>query len=154
DVGHTSIIDFDGRCHGAGWQALGQILARADLVLTVADLTWFDELAACETRPFVDGDPAFTQASALASEDFSSRLSAYNRLFTYATRLGRPGCLVPDAGREWFTTTPTVATRLWPDPSPPPADGPLTALLHWAAGQPVVIEGRELGHKDRQFRLY
>ena len=68
DVGHTSIIDFDGRCHGAGWQALGQILARADLVLTVADLTWFDELAACETRLFVDGARSRARARRVPGE--------------------------------------------------------------------------------------
>lgn len=43
-------------------------MTRADFVLTVADPNWFDELAACPRRGFIDGDPLFTQVS-------SSRIS-------------------------------------------------------------------------------
>ena len=150
----SSVIGHDGRCHGAGWDELSAVLGRADFVLTIADLTWFDELAACDRRLFVDGDPVFTQAGVLESASDAERLAGYDTLFTYATRLGQPDCLVPDAGRSWLPTTPVVATSVWPEPSPPSADAPVTALLHWKAAKGVVLDGQEFGHKDRQFAMY
>jgi len=61
-------IDRGDLCHGSGWSGLRAVMTRADFVLTVADPNWFDELAACPRRGFIDGDPLFTQVS-------SSRIS-------------------------------------------------------------------------------
>ncbi|HEX9189998.1 MAG TPA: hypothetical protein VGB87_23175 [Vicinamibacteria bacterium] len=149
-----SFVDRAGACHGAAWKDLRDVLDRADFVLTVADPTWFDDLGRCRRRVFVDGDPMFTQV-ALAKRS-GSRAEApphYDTLFTYASRIGREGCLVPNAGREWLPTRPVVATACWDQP-PPPARGPFVALMHWAAGAEVDHEGRSFGHKGREFQRF
>ena len=147
----ASFIDRAGRCHFSGWPGLCETLDRAAFVLNVCLPTWFEELERCERRLFIDGDPMFTQVAFVTGE--GSRAAAphhYDTLFTYGARIGADDCLIPDGGRTWLPTRPVVATRLW-DVMPAPADGPVVALLHWAAGADLEFEGRTLGHKDREF---
>jgi hypothetical protein len=130
------------------------VLAGADVVLTVADGTWFDELAACPRRAFVDGDPMFTQALVAAGEPLMTATVDNNpTLFSYGTRIGRAGCTIPDCGRRWIPTRPVVATSLWPVTACP-ADAPVTALLHWSAGGEVVVDGAAYGHKDVEMQRF
>ena len=146
-----SFIDRTGAAHGTGWSELRRILAAADFVLTVADPTWFDELDLCERRLFVDGDPMFTQVA--LSEGQGTRSVApdhYDTLFTFASRIGAPDCLVPTCGRHWIPTRPVVATAHW-ERTAAPADAPIVALMHWAAGKELRYDGRDFGHKDREF---
>ncbi len=146
-----SFIDRAGACHGVGWGPLRAALDEADFLLTVVDPTWFDDLARCERRIFIDGDPMFTQVAVIAGS--GSRADAphhYDTLFTFAARMGMEGCLVPDAGRTWLPTRPVVATSRWPV-GPPPEGAPFVALMHWAAGGEVHHAGQAFGHKDREF---
>jgi hypothetical protein len=145
-----SLIDLEGECHGAGWEALNAALDRARFVLTLADLTWFEELERCPRRAFVDGDPVFTQAAMLAGDPGGRALENYDVLFTYGTRIGKGGCGVPDAGRQWIPTRPVVATRLW-DAAPEPADrAPITTVMNWSASADVRLNGHVYGHKGRE----
>jgi hypothetical protein len=152
---HFSFIDRTNGCHGAGWSKLRDLLGRADFVLTLATPTWFDELERCPNRAFVDGDPLFTQAAMLHGHEPTDRApDHYTVLFTYAVRIGKPDCMVPDAQRRWIPTRPAVATRLW-KARPPERDGlPITCLMHWSAGPDVVCEGRIYGHKNREFEQF
>jgi len=149
--GRFSLVDLEGECHGAGWEALRSALDRARFVLTLADPTWFDELERCPRRAFVDGDPLFTQAAMLGGDAAHRALDRYDALFTYATRMGESDCEVPDAGRRWVSTRPVVATRLW-DASPPPAAGqaPITTVMNWSASADVRLGGDVYGHKGRE----
>jgi len=146
-VPHFSYIDREDFCHGSDWNALRAALQRADFVLTLADPTWFDELGICPRRAFVDGDPMFTQIQA------ADTLTHYTTLFTYATRMGMPDCDVPSLGREWIKTRPVVSTRDWTF-APLNDHGPVTALMHWASGSPVVWNGKQYGHKNREFEKF
>ncbi len=148
--GRFSLIDLEGECHGAGWERLEEALGQAQFVLTLADSTWFDELARCPRRAFVDGDPIFTQAAMLAGDAAGRALDHYDVLFTYGTRIGQSGCTVPDVGRRWIPTRPVVATRLW-DAAPPPAEGaPITTVMNWSASEDVRVNGHFYGHKGRE----
>jgi glycosyl transferase family 1 len=151
-----AFIDLDGTCHGAGWNVLEETLAHADFVLTLADPTWFDELELCTRRAFVDGDPLFTQAAMLSSDETpEKRVANYETLFTYATRLGADDCTVPDVGRSWITTTPVVATRRWPVDLPPePRKLPVTNVLNWSAWSDIRLNGSTYGHKNRSFEPF
>lgn len=145
-----SLVDLDGRCHGADWTKLKGSLDRAQFVLTLADPTWFDELERCPRRAFVDGDPVFTQAAMLEGGPGGRALERYDVLFTYGTRIGAPGCEVPDAGREWIPTRPVVATRLWNSTSPQMnGHTPVTTVMNWASDD-VRLGGRIYGHKGRE----
>lgn len=150
-VAEWSFVDRAGRCHGAGWDALRAALDAADFVLTVADPTWFDELERCPRHIFVDGDPMFTQVAYISGTGTRAHAPHhYDTLFSYATRIGRADCLVPDGGRVWHPTRPVVATRHW-RLTPLGTDAPYTALMHWAAGGEVHHAGRAFGHKNREF---
>ena len=63
DDGAWTFVDLEGTFHGADRAALDLALDRADFVLNVTDPVWFDELARCERRAYVDGDPMFTQVA-------------------------------------------------------------------------------------------
>jgi hypothetical protein len=149
-----SFIDRDGRCHGSGWASLRGVLDRADFVLTLANPTWFDELERCPRRAYVDGDPMFTQVAMETGQ--GNRGSAprhYGVLFTYCARMGMSDCTVPSAGCTWIPTRPVVATGLWAATNPPD-DAPLTGLMHWSAGSPVMWDGRCYGHKDVELERF
>jgi hypothetical protein len=143
-----SFIDRDGTYLGAGQPALVKDIGRADFVLTLADPTWFDELGECPRRAFVDGDPLFTQAAMLdPANEMSAVMRMYPTLFTYATRLGAPDCLVPRANREWIATRPVVSTSLW-DVAPGVESSPLTTVMNWGAWGEVTVDGKVFGHKS------
>jgi hypothetical protein len=149
--GRFSLIDLEGDCHGAGWEALNHALDRARFVLTLADPTWFDELERCPRRAFVDGDPLFTQAAMLAGDPGHRALERYEVLFTYGTRMGESGCEVPDAGRRWIPTRPVVATRLWDvGPLGMGGDAPVTTVMNWSASADVRLDGQVYGQKGRE----
>lgn len=146
-----SLVDLEGACHGAGWEALNSALDRAQFVLTLADSTWFEELERCPRRAFVDGDPLFTQAAMLEGDPGHRALEHYDVLFTYGTRMGESGCEVPDAGRQWIPTRPVVATRLWDATAAAPADpAPITTVMNWSASADVRLNGSVYGHKGRE----
>jgi hypothetical protein len=145
-----SFLDLAGRCHSSGWQKLQGALDTADLVLTLADPTWFDELERCSRRAFVDGDPFFTQVDLLDEEHPKARaLSHYNVFYSYCTRFGQPDCTVPAAGRSWIPTRPVVATRLWTSTAASPSL-PLSTVMHWGAWKDYEYDGRVYGHKSRE----
>jgi hypothetical protein len=149
--GRFSLVDGEGRCHGAGWDVLKDALDRARFVLTIADTTWFDELERCPRRAFVDGDPLFTQAAMLWDDPDHRALERYDVLFTYGTQIGESGCEVPDAGRDWLPTRPVVATRMW-EMGPLRMNGgaPITTVMNWASGSDVQVNGNNYGHKGRE----
>ncbi len=150
--GRFSLLDRHNQCHGGGWPALREALGRADFLLTLAVPTWFDEMALCGRRMFVDGDPIFTQAAMLDGE--APAIEHYDTLFTYGVRLGMSGCTIPSAGRRWIPTRPPVATKRWQVCPIPTCPLPVTALLHWKAGGDIIVQGRNYGHKDREFERF
>ena len=146
-----SFIDRTGACHGVGWKPLRAALDEADFLLTVGDPTWFDDLARCERRIFIDGDPMFTQVAFITGSGTRAQAPHhYDTLFTFAARMGMEDCLVPEGGRVWLPTRPVVATSRW-SCAPPTAGTPFVALTHWAAGSEVRYAGRAFGHTDREF---
>jgi hypothetical protein len=150
DADHYAFIDRSGACTGIGWSRLRRVLSDADFVLSAADPTWFDDLERCPRRVYVDGDPMFTQvAMATGIGPRAEAAKRYTSLFTYATRIGKADCTVPSAGRRWMAARPVVDTRYWTvtDGS---ASLPVTALMHWAAGKDVEVDGRTYGHKNRE----
>jgi hypothetical protein len=146
--GRFSLVGEDGQCHGAGWEALNDALDRARFVLTIADTTWFEQLERCPRRLFVDGDPLFTQAGMVNGDPDFLALEKYDTLYTYCTRMGKNGCAVPDAGREWIPTRPVVATGLWEAGSVSMDGGaPVTTVMNWSAGSDVRLGGEVYRHK-------
>jgi hypothetical protein len=149
-----TLIDSGMECHGAGWEALRSALARADFLMTLCDKIWYEDFALCDRRAFVDGDPMFTQLGMLDAEHPGTRaLAHYDTLYTYATRMGRADCTVPDAGRRWLSARPVVATRCWRE-SPTPSGALLSGVMNWGGRNAVMFEGRVYGLKRRAFEAF
>src|SRR5207249_1431399 len=137
DRSQFSFIDRENNCHGSGWTSLRAALDRADFVLNLCEATWFDELERCQRRAFVDGDPLFTQVAMAQGRGVkTAALAHYTCLFTYAERMGKPGCMVPAAGRKWLTTRPLISTKLW-QATEAPQGLPITTVMHWGAWDDV-----------------
>jgi len=148
-----SFIDRRGVCSGSGWDGLRDALDAADFVLNIGSLTWLDEFERCPWRAFLDADPVFTQAAVVAGAESHAPLAHYGVLFTEGTRLGQPDCRIPADGLDWIPTRTVVVSDMW-SPAAVRRDLPVTALLHWAAGGDVLFDGREYGHKDREFERF
>jgi len=148
-----SFIDRMNTCWGSGWKGLCEALDRAEFVLSLCDPSWFDELERCPRRAFVDGDPMFTQVEMLEGTEKSSVLAKFNILFTYAARMSKQDCTVPDAGRTWIPTRPVVASRLW-DVAPGGLGCPVTTVMHWGGGADVAFNDQIYGHKGRSFESF
>jgi hypothetical protein len=152
--GEASFIDLAGTCHLSGRHALDVALGRASFVLNVGIPTWFDELERCERRLYIDCDPVFTQVAVVTGEGTRANPPLhYDTLFTYGARIGRDDCLIPTGGREWIPARTVVATSLW-NVQPTPANAPVVALMHWAAGSDLEFDGNVFGHKDREFSRF
>lgn len=147
----SSFIDRGGSCHFSGWSGLRSALDGAAFVLNVGVPTWFEDLERCERRIFIDCDPMYTQVAMETGTGLRAEPPYhYDTLFTYGARIGADDCLIPTAGRSWLPARTVVATKWW-TVAPAPSDGPIVALLHWAAGGDLEFAGRTLGHKDREF---
>lgn len=150
----ATFIDREGVCHFSSRAKLEGELDRAAFLLNVGLPTWFDELERCERRLFIDCDPMFTQVAMVTGEGSrSDPPNHYDTLFTYGARIGADDCLIPTAGRQWLPARTVVATRQW-EVTPAPSDAPIVALLHWAAGGELELDGRTFGHKDREFMRF
>ena len=146
-----TLLDATGAIHGSSRSVLLHDLEASEILLDVADATWFPELHRCRNRVFIDGDPMYTQVAMLAGDGLLRAIvDRYETLYSYGTRIGQPDCAIPDCGRSWLPFRPVVATSLWPT-QPEEPDSPLTALLHWSAGGALEVQGVRYGNKDVSF---
>jgi hypothetical protein len=152
-----SFIDRENRCHGSGWPALREAISCAEFVLCLGTGTWFDDLARCPRRAFIDADPLFTQV-AMETErgqphTLAETISHYPVLLTEGMRVGKADCSIPTAGRAWIPVPPTVSTALW-QTNAPRADAPVTTVMNWESGSDIVHDGRTYGYKKREFEAF
>lgn len=156
-VGRYSFIDRENRCHGSGWPALRRAIEQADFVLCLGDGTWFDELARCPRRAFIDADPLFTQVAMETQRgqpgSIAEAVSHYSVLFSEGIRIGKADCTIPSAGRSWIPAPPTISTDLWHS-RPPRARAPVTTVMNWESGSDVFYNGHTYGYKKREFEAY
>jgi hypothetical protein len=121
-------------------------LAAADLLLDVGGVCWLPAFGACPRRALVDMDPLFTQLGRFGGV----RLAAYTSHFTYGASIGRPDCLIPEAGVAWRPTAPPVVLDLWPRADPAPA-APFTTVSNWDAYGGIDYGGQRYGQKDEEW---
>lgn len=138
-----SVADFEGICE------------RADLLLlrAVPFWNWRPEYDRPARRAFIDVDPGFTQI-AIANGDagLAEGIARCERRFTYAQRLGRPGCSIPADGGPWIPTRPPVFLDAWPEAA---GDGThLTSVMRWQGFKEVVHAGVRYGQRDQEFPRY
>jgi hypothetical protein len=99
----------------------------------------------------IDTDPAFTQVRHLRDVGARTSAEAHTAFFTFAERMGRPDCLVPDDGFPWQPTRQPVVLDLWDIAPPPPSDAPFTTVMQWASYDSAKLDGRRYGTKAESF---
>src|SRR5580704_4285557 len=108
---------------------------------------------------FLDTDPGYNQIvlserpSWLANIDrWAEEFHRYDRYLTYAEKIGREDCLVPQIGVDWITTRMPIVLGLWRDRGPPPNGASWSSVLTWHRFRgPLVYRGHEYGSKDIEF---
>jgi hypothetical protein len=90
-------------------------------------------------RAFIDLDPGFTQ---IWAEEGAVRLDRHDTCFTVGENIGRPGCSIPTAGREWLPLPPPVTLEDWPV-LPVPDGGRFTTVATWRSPSGTLSHGEK-----------
>jgi hypothetical protein len=141
----------DGR--GIPLVELKELCRAADLLLIrgVPMLSWRDEYNLPRRRAFIDVDPGFTQLRLLNNEPaLAETVARCETLFTYATAIGQPQCLIPDAGRTWLPTVAPIDSSVQ-SAGPASVDAPFSTIARWRGVHDVELKGVRYGQRDQEF---
>ena len=128
--------DVHGRGHGIDTEVFADIVASSDILINVSGASILrDEYMACPRKAFIDTDPGWNHFVMFpyfdAHEKKTGRRSfrQHDFLFTYAERIGKSDCSLPELGAEWIPTRPPVVPDCWE--TEPPGER-WTTVLSWA----------------------
>jgi hypothetical protein len=146
----------DGATYGMAASQFEQVVASADCFLNVSGGTLLrDAYMTCPRRILIDTDPGWNHFVNYPRWDEKPGWQdthgwrSHDYFFTYAERLGRPDCVLPDMGVAWGKTRPLVLPDLW-QPQPPGACW--TTVMTWNNfRQPIVYRGVTYGTKEMEF---
>src|SRR5262249_29722226 len=106
----------DGRTFGLDRSKFLRVVADADLFLNISGGCLLrDEYMTCQRKVLIDTDPGLNHFVNYPKEDAGQRwpgahgFRGHDHFFTYAARIGRPDCPLPDFGLTWHPTRPPVA---------------------------------------------
>lgn len=151
------VVGFDGRGYGVDTAEFSQVLRDAVLFLNVSGSALMrDEYVACRRKLIIDTDPGWNHFRNYPKWDASPGWQgthgwrAHDVFFTYAQRMGLPGCALPGFGIRWHTTVPPVVRDCWETASAP---GPeWTTILSWNTyAKGIEGNGRTYGAKELEF---
>jgi len=148
--------DGEGQTFGMEPAKLHEVIANADLFLNVSGGTLMrDEYLLCPCKVLIDTDPGWNQFVNYPGWDEkpgwqeTHGYRAHDYFFTYAERLGKKDCIIPDMGLQWFPTRPPVVPELWQPAGPGRA---WTTVMSWNTyRKPLIHQGREFGTKEKEF---
>lgn len=106
---------------------------------------------------YLETDPVWSQVSlARGHAELTPIVDRHDILFTYGANIGRPECLIPDAGRVWHPTRPPVVVEWWGQRPDTVEINALTTVANWQhSGKDVVWEGETYQwRKDVAFTDY
>jgi hypothetical protein len=158
-----SVRGPDGVVHGQGTDAVRRACAGADLFLNLSGASRLrDEYRGARVLAFVDTDPCYSQARAVAVDrgtvDPQMReaveiMRAHDVFFTLGEHVGAPDCLVPTVDLTWHPTRQPIVLDQW---TPAPAsDGPFTTVMSWRIDPPApIVDGHVYGGKDVEFERF
>jgi hypothetical protein len=150
-------VNGDGRAFGLDEATFREVLEHAELFLNVSNSALVrDDYLRCRRRVLVDTDPGLNHFHNYPRWDASPGWlgthgwRSHHTYFTYAGRLGRPDCPLPDFGMKWIPTRPPVVVDAWIQAESP---GPAwTTVMTWK-NFPKLIQhgGRSYGAKEFEF---
>lgn len=160
-AGHWAYVAAAGARDSYGMDRghVNRLLARTDVIVNLCGGTPLrDEHLRVPTRVYLETDPFRPQVEA-AGGNHQTRafLAAHTHHFTYAENIGRPGCLLPDAGVPYRTTRPPVVVDWWPARGADgTAGGRYTTVTSWdQSAKDIAWNGRvHSWSKNVQFRRF
>ncbi|HEY0008596.1 MAG TPA: hypothetical protein VGB55_07725, partial [Tepidisphaeraceae bacterium] len=142
-------IDHAGNHHGSTKEQWLGICRDADLFLNLSGGAWFwrDEYASIPKSAFIDSDPAFTQlAIAEGVAWYNDFFRRFDKLFTFGSNIGKPGCDVPTGGFEWHHAWQPVCLDEWQPLETEPRNT-FSTVMTWK----IKSFGDIGGNKDQEF---
>ena len=148
--------NMDGRAYGLDDETFAGVLREADLFLNVSGGTLLrDEYLKCNRKVLIDSDPGWNHFRNYPRWDANPKwhgshgYRAHDFFFTYAERMGRPDCLLPDLGLSWQPTRPPVVMDCW-QCEPPGVKW--TTVMTWKNFQETIqYKGTTYGTKEMEF---
>jgi hypothetical protein len=148
--------NMDGKTFGLDDKTFSAVLRDADLFLNVSGGTLLrDEYLACKRKVLIDSDPGwnhfrnFPKWDANPNWQGSHGFRAHDFFFTYAERIGRPDCPLPEFGLRWQPTRPLVVLDCWH--AVPPGEK-WTTVMTWKNFQEAIqYNGATYGTKEMEF---
>lgn len=148
--------NMDGTTYGLSDEAFSDVLGRADVFLNVSGGTLLrDEYMSCKRKVLIETDPGwnhfrnFPRWDANPGWQGAHGYREHDFFFTYAQRMGKPDCVLPDMGLSWHPTRPPVIADCWT--SEPPGNT-WTTVMTWSTYQePVEYRGVQYGTKEVEF---
>ncbi|HMP81817.1 MAG TPA: glycosyltransferase family 1 protein [Verrucomicrobiota bacterium] len=148
--------NMDGKTFGLDDDALAEVVRTADLFLNVSGGTLLrDEYMACKRKVLIDSDPGWNHFRNFPKWDAnpnwygSHGYRAHDHFFTYAERIGKPDCPLPDMGLKWQPTRPPVVMDCW---QPQPPNAKWTTVMTWKNFQETIAHnGVHYGTKEMEF---
>jgi hypothetical protein len=109
----------------------------------------------CARKVLIDTDPGwnhfvnFPKWDANPGWQGSCGYRAHDYFFTYAERIGKPGCELPDLGIAWQPTRPPVVLDAW---NPQPPGETWTTVMTWNNfRRPIESGAKVYGTKEMEF---
>ena len=148
--------NMDGSTFGLGDADFAEALRTTDLFLNVSGGTLLrDEYMACRNKVLIESDPGWNHFRNFPKWDAnpnwygSHGFRAHDHFFTYAERMGRPDCVLPDFGLAWQPTRPLVVMDCWR--ASPPGEK-WTTVMTWKNFQETIqYQGKTYGTKEMEF---
>jgi hypothetical protein len=148
--------NLDEKTHGVSDADFAEVLRTADLFLNVSGGTLLrDEYLPCKRKVLIESDPGwnhfrnFPRWDANPNWQGSHGFRAHDFFFTYAERLGRPGCNLPDFGLAWQPTRPPVVMDCW---QAEPPNEKWTTVMTWKNFQETIqYQGTTYGTKEMEY---
>lgn len=151
-AGRWHVRGPDGQTWGLKAESVRDAVVGADVLINVSGMCLLrEEYLECRRKVFVDTDPGWNHFKVFPRHDAGMLwpgtvgFRAHDLFCTYASRIGRSGCQLPDLGLDWIPIRPPVVTARWPIRPP---GSRWTTVLTWDnyAGT-VEHDGRRYGSK-------
>ena len=147
---------MDGTSYGMDRSQFVRTIAEADLFLNISGGTLLrEEYMRCARKVLIDTDPGwnhyvnFPKWDANPGWQGSCGYRAHDYFFTYAERLGKPNCELPDLGITWQPTRPPVVLDAW---KPQPPGETWTTVMTWNNfRRPIESGSKVYGTKEMEF---
>jgi hypothetical protein len=148
--------NLNGKTYGLDDETFHDVLRDADLFLNVSGGTLLrDDYMACKRKVMIDSDPGwnhfrnFPKWDAKPNWQGSHGFRSHDFFFTYAERIGKPDCVLPDFGLKWQPTRPLVVMDCWH--ATPPGEKWTTVMTWNTFSEMIQNNGVTYGTKEMEF---